>query len=169
MGTFIDAHRATYGVEPICRVLPIAPSTYYEHRARDWELQMLIKARHSAGDAHLTREFLHRVEEYVYATPGDVDAVESVLAGRERISQKLLEGDEDAPDVKLHRGGIRDIEFLTQCLQRLYGRDEHWVRSGGTLFALRKLDDQGLLPDRDFAVLTSSSEFFPGGEHTLKP
>jgi len=31
---FIDAHRATYGVEPICAVLPIAPSTYYLHRAR---------------------------------------------------------------------------------------------------------------------------------------
>lgn len=34
MISFIDDHRALYGVEPICRVLPIAPSTYYEHRAR---------------------------------------------------------------------------------------------------------------------------------------
>ena len=31
---FIDTHRGVYGVEPICRVLPIAPSTYYEHKAR---------------------------------------------------------------------------------------------------------------------------------------
>lgn len=35
MVAFIDRHRAEYGVEPICKVLPIAPSTYYEHRARD--------------------------------------------------------------------------------------------------------------------------------------
>jgi len=34
MITFIDDHRPVYGVEPICRVLPIAPSTYYEHAAR---------------------------------------------------------------------------------------------------------------------------------------
>ena len=34
MIAFIDAHRGTYGVEPICRVLPIAPSTYHEHAAR---------------------------------------------------------------------------------------------------------------------------------------
>jgi putative transposase len=34
MVAFIDEHRAVYGVEPICKVLPIAPSTYYEHRAR---------------------------------------------------------------------------------------------------------------------------------------
>ena len=34
MVTFIDQHRTEYGVEPICDVLPIAPSTYYAHRAR---------------------------------------------------------------------------------------------------------------------------------------
>jgi hypothetical protein len=34
MVSFVGAHREAYGVEPICRVLPIAPSTYYEHRAR---------------------------------------------------------------------------------------------------------------------------------------
>ena len=34
MIAFIDAHREVYGVEPICRMLPIAPSTYYEHAAR---------------------------------------------------------------------------------------------------------------------------------------
>jgi hypothetical protein len=34
MYAFVDAHRAAYGVEPICRVLQVAPSRYYEHRAR---------------------------------------------------------------------------------------------------------------------------------------
>jgi hypothetical protein len=34
MMAFIDAHRDQYGVEPICAQLPIAPSTYYEHKAR---------------------------------------------------------------------------------------------------------------------------------------
>jgi len=35
MVSFIDAYRVRYGVEPICRQLPIAPSTYYEHKARE--------------------------------------------------------------------------------------------------------------------------------------
>ena len=35
MVAFIDAHRAAYGVEPICAVVPIAPSVYYEHKARE--------------------------------------------------------------------------------------------------------------------------------------
>jgi glutamate-ammonia-ligase adenylyltransferase len=141
---------------------------YYEHRARDWELQMLIKARHSAGDAKLTRDFLRGTEEYVYRSPGDFVAVESVLLSRERISKKLRESRGQAIDVKRHRGGIRDIEFLVQCLQRLHGRQDHWVRSGGTLFALRKLNDKGWLSNRDYASLTSAYEFLRKVEHRVQ-
>ena len=141
---------------------------YYEHRARDWELQMLIKARHSAGDAHLTREFLREVGPYVYGSPGDFETVESVLAARERISKKLRESRDNAVDIKLHAGGIRDIEFLTQCLQRLHGGHDPWVRSGGTLFALRKLNDKRLLADADFATLTTCYEFFRKVEHRIQ-
>jgi glutamate-ammonia-ligase adenylyltransferase len=141
---------------------------YYEHRARDWELQMLIKARHSAGDAKPTRDFLRSVEEYVYRSPGDFVAVESILLSRERISKKLRESRGHAIDVKRHRGGIRDIEFLVQCLQRLHGLHDHWVRSGGTLFALRKLNDKGWLSNRDYAALTAAYEFLRKVEHRVQ-
>jgi glutamate-ammonia-ligase adenylyltransferase len=141
---------------------------YYEHRARDWELQMLIRARHSAGEARVTREFLHGVEAYVYGAPADFRAIESVLLSREKMSQKLRESRSSAIDVKLHRGGIRDIEFLTQCLQRLHGGSEPWVRSGSTLQGLRKLNDKGLLSDREYAALTSSYEFLRKLEHRLQ-
>ncbi len=141
---------------------------YYEHRARDWELQMLIKARHSAGDARLTREFLRGVDARIYSTLTDFAAIESILWARERISKKLRESRDDAVDVKLHQGGIRDIEFLTQCLQRLHGGEDPWVRSGGTLFALRKLNDKGFLSDRDFATLTSAYDFLRRVEHRIQ-
>ncbi|MBZ5513275.1 MAG: hypothetical protein LAN62_00235 [Acidobacteriia bacterium] len=141
---------------------------YYEHRARDWELQMLIKARHSAGDTKLTREFLRGVEPYIYGAPGDFEAIESVLLAREKISRRLRESRDETTDVKLHQGGIRDIEFLTQCLQRLHGSEDPWVRSGGTLFALRKLNDKGRLSDRDYAALTSAYEFLRRIEHRIQ-
>lgn len=141
---------------------------YYEHRARDWELQMLIKARHSAGDERLTRQFLHGVESYIYGSPADFGAIESVLLARERISRKLRESRDDSIDVKLHRGGIRDIEFLAQCLQRLHGGHDPWVRSGGTLLALRKLNDKGLISDEDFASLTTAYELLRKVEHRIQ-
>lgn len=141
---------------------------YYGHRARDWELQMLIKARHSAGDARLTRAFLRGVEPFVYGSPADPAAISSVLLSRARITERLLEDHPDSLDVKLHPGGIRDVEFLTQCLQRLYGGREPWVRSGGTLHALRKLNDKDLLSDRDYAALTSAYEFLRRVEHRIQ-
>jgi glutamate-ammonia-ligase adenylyltransferase len=141
---------------------------YYEHRARDWELQMLIKARHSAGDARLTRDFLRGLEPQIYGAPGDFEAVESILWSRERISRKMRDSRGQAVDVKQHQGGIRDIEFLAQCLQRLYGGQDAWVRSGGTLFALRKLNDKGWLSDHEYARLTNSYVFLRKVEHCVQ-
>jgi len=141
---------------------------YYEHRARDWELQMLIKARHSAGDARLTRDFLRGVEPEIYGSPGDFEAVESVLWSRERLSRIMRESGDQAVDVKQHQGGIRDIEFLAQCLQRLYGGQDAWVRSGGTLFALRKLNDKGWLSDHEYARLTNFYVFLRKVEHCVQ-
>ncbi len=141
---------------------------YYDHRARDWEQQMLIKARHSAGDERLTRDFLRGVDRFIFSSPADFAAIETVLRTRERISKKLGENRNEAVDVKLNRGGIRDIEFLTQCLQRLYGGQDPWVRSGGTLLALRKLNDKTWLSDRDYALLTSSYEFLRKVEHRIQ-
>lgn len=141
---------------------------YYEHRARDWELQMLIKARHSAGDEKLTRDFLRGVEGRIYGSTADFAAIETILLSRERISRKLRGSRSEAIDVKLHPGGIRDIEFLTQCLQRLHGGRDPWVRSGGTLLALRKLNDKGLLSDKDYASLTTAYEFLRKVEHMVQ-
>lgn len=141
---------------------------YYEHRGRDWELQMLIKARHSAGDSKLTRDFLRGVEPYIYGSPTDFEAVESVLWAREKVSQRMRETRGNAIDVKRHQGGIRDIEFLTQCLQRLMGGEDPWVRSGGTLLALRKLNDKGWLSDSEYAALTSAYEFLRKVEHRVQ-
>lgn len=141
---------------------------YYEHRARDWELQMLIKARHSAGDEKLTRDFLRGVESRIYGAEADFAAIETILLSREKISRKLQARGVETIDVKLQPGGIRDIEFLTQCLQRLHGGRDPWVRSGGTLLALRKLNDKGHLSDRDYAALTTAYEFLRKVEHLVQ-
>lgn len=141
---------------------------YYDHRARGLELQMLMKARHSAGDPRLTREFLHGVEPYIYRSSDDNSAVRSDLSERENNSVDQHASRDGTIDVRFHRGGIHDIEFLVQRLQCLHGASDPWVRSGGTLLALRKLNDKGLLSDADFARLTSAYEFFRKVEHFIQ-
>src|SRR6201999_166130 len=75
---------------------------------------------------------------------------------------------EEALDVKLARGGIRDIEFLVQCLQRLHGGRERWVRHGGTLLALSRLQDKDLLSPAEYSRLANAYQFLRHVEHRLQ-
>src|SRR5579864_4854119 len=143
---------------------------YYQTRARDWELQMLIKARLAAGDPEAGRELLRSVEPLIYSTTLDFSAVEAVSATRERISEKLSRRRlaKFAFDIKLAPGGIRDIEFLVQCLQRLHGGQVPWVRHGGTMLALARLSDKDLLSAAEYARLVSAYRFLRNLEHRLQ-
>ncbi len=146
---------------------------YYASRGRDWELQMLIKARVAAGDPRPGRALLNFVEPLIYKTTIDFRTVEAVSETRARMHEKLhLEkqrhGKPAGADVKLARGGIRDIEFLVQCLQRLHGGRDPWVRHGGTLLALSRLRDKELLSPLEYARLASAYQFMRHLEHRLQ-
>ncbi|HYL35538.1 MAG TPA: glutamine-synthetase adenylyltransferase [Bryobacteraceae bacterium] len=145
-------------------------NNYYRTRARDWELQMLIKARVAAGDGEAGRELLRSVEPLIYSTTLDFSAVEAVSVTRERISEKLNRRrlSKAAFDIKLAPGGIRDIEFLVQCLQRLWGGQVPWVRHGGTMLALARLSDKDLLSAAEYARLISAYRFLRNLEHRLQ-
>jgi glutamate-ammonia-ligase adenylyltransferase len=144
--------------------------TYYEQRARDWEKQMLIKARISAGEPEPGAGLLEFVEPLIYQSSLDFRAVEAVSETRQRISEKLAarRGLKNGLDIKLTPGGIRDIEFLAQCLQRLHGGRDQWVRHGGTMFALFRLRDKGLLSGGEYARLAAAYQFLRYLEHRLQ-
>src|SRR5262249_32639124 len=97
-------------------------------------------------------------------------AIETALQARDRIAsrRKSVRPLADELDVKLDTGGIRDIEFLVQCLQRVHGGKERWLRSSGTLFALQKLHDKQHISGSDFQQLTSAYEFLRKVEHRLQ-
>jgi glutamate-ammonia-ligase adenylyltransferase len=142
---------------------------YYLKRARDWELQMLIKARVAAGETAPGRTLLECVEPRVYSSTLDFSAVEAVSETRVRIGEKLAaRRGESRNDIKLLPGGIRDIEFLVQCLQRLHGGREPWVRHGSTLFALFRLRDKGFLSGSQYARLVGAYQFLRNLEHRLQ-
>lgn len=142
--------------------------SYYQTRARDWELQMLIKARAAAGDIATGRALLDAAEQRIYSTTLDFTAVEQMSATRDRIDEKLAARRGAGCDVKLVRGGIRDIEFLVQCLQRLHGGRVAWLRHGGTLLALSRLHDKNLLSPTEYWRLASAYQFLRHLEHRLQ-
>jgi glutamate-ammonia-ligase adenylyltransferase len=146
---------------------------YYGLAAHDWERQALIKVRHSAGETSLSREFIRRVQPEVYTEQINFAAIKTALVAREKMQLRghpsaVAEIPAQSVNVKIDRGGIRDIEFLVQCLQRVYGGAEPWLRSGGTLFSLQKLHDKLHISGKEFHDLTSAYEFLRHLEHRLQ-
>ena len=151
--------------------LPLsAAKEYYAKRARDWELQMLIKARVAAGDRAVGQVLLASVENAIYATTLDFSTIETMSEARERIGEKVARRKlkKQDLDVKLTRGGIRDIEFLAQCMQRLHGSRDASVRSGNTLSALSLLHEKGFLSETEWSRLVSAYRFLRHLEHRLQ-
>jgi glutamate-ammonia-ligase adenylyltransferase len=144
---------------------------YYAEVAHDWEQQAMIKVRRSAGDTALARQFIRGVQPYIYTERLNFAAIETALQARRRMTSRRMRAAaerEGRINVKVDRGGIRDIEFLVQCLQRVYGGSERWLRSGGTLFSLQKLHDKNHISGKEFHELTTAYEFLRTVEHRLQ-
>ena len=141
---------------------------YYFNRARDWELQMLIKSRPVAGDRRLGRHFLNMVTPRIYRTTTDFSQIEKLAESRDRIRKQRARNGGAGINVKLDPGGIRDIEFLVQCLQRLHGGRDPSLRSGGTLFALQRLRQKEYIAAADYDRLASAYRYLRKVEHRLQ-
>jgi glutamate-ammonia-ligase adenylyltransferase len=147
---------------------------YYQRRAREWELQMLLRARGCAGSRRLATRLLETVAERIYPPhPEAAVLAAGVRSAREAIREQLQRHRATGRrrgevDVKLDAGGIREIEFLTQYLQRLYGGAEAWVRSGHTQQALQRLHDKGRIAGSEFQQLSSAYTLLRHVEHRLQ-
>lgn len=154
------AFRVDLRLRPEGRVGPLVLSldgyrAYYAERAETWERQALLKARACAGDAAVGARFVELARQVAYRPGADERVVAAIRAMKREIDRHLTEraGEARATNVKLGRGGIREIEFLVQALQLLYGGDDPWLRERHTLKALFRLTERGYLaPDRGRAL-----------------
>jgi glutamate-ammonia-ligase adenylyltransferase len=151
---------------PLVRTLA-SHEAYYKQWARTWEFQALLKARPIAGDAELGQQWMDVVTPLVWQAADRPDVVADVRAMRQRVEQSLSARDATR-EIKLGRGGIRDIEFAVQLLQLVHGRGDENLRTGTTLTALRALTDGGYVGRADGEALTSSYCFLRTVEHRLQ-
>jgi glutamate-ammonia-ligase adenylyltransferase len=123
--------------------------TYHRERAELWERQALLKARVAAGDERVGARFMDFARDVVYRPGLDERILPAVGAMKQGIDRELSRrGESLASNVKLGRGGIREIEFIVQALQLLYGGDDPWLRERNSLKALFRLTERGYLaPD----------------------
>jgi glutamate-ammonia-ligase adenylyltransferase len=141
---------------------------YYSQWGQTWERMMLIKARCVAGDASLAAEFLEMVQPFRYARslPGHV--LNEIAAMKQRIETEVVRSGELDRNVKLGRGGIREIEFVVQTLQLLQGGRLPFLQSSQTLPALAKMAQYGVLEESTTRDLSEAYGFLRKVEHRLQ-
>ena len=118
---------------------------YFADRAELWERQALIKARACAGDAAVAARFFELTRPFVFRPGLDAGIVEQVRGMKQEIDRAQRAKGGERRNVKLGRGGIREVEFLVQALQLLYAGDDPWLRGGNSLRALFRLTERGYL------------------------
>jgi glutamate-ammonia-ligase adenylyltransferase len=144
--------------------------SYYAERAELWERQALVKARVSAGAERVGARFAEMVREVVYR-PGQDERIVQAIRGMKREIDRALDrraGEGGRDNVKLGRGGIREIEFLVQALQLLYGGDDAWLRERNTLKALFRLAERGYLAPALVRALSDAYVHLRTVEHRLQ-
>jgi glutamate-ammonia-ligase adenylyltransferase len=118
-----------------------AAYTYYETLGQNWERAALIKARPVAGDIALGMRFLDTLAPFIWRKYFDYAAIADIAAMKRQI-QSVRGRDEivvAGHDVKLGRGGIREIEFFVQTQQLIFGGKRPWLRGNRTLDMLEAL------------------------------
>lgn len=143
-------------------------ATYYENWAEPWEFQALIKARQVAGDTALGTSFLQMVTPFAYRRHLPSQFVDFIRRNKERMERKVLLEGRSGTNVKLGRGGIRDIEFAVQMLQLRTGGLQPIVRSPNTLSAIGRLRQEGLLDGDTADELADDYVFLRTVEHRLQ-
>ena len=151
---------------PLVRTLA-SHEAYYRRWARTWEFQALLKARPVAGDLDLGRRYLQTIAPLVWTAADGEHFVTDVQAMRRRVEESLPGRVADR-ELKLGRGGLRDVEFAVQLLQLVHGRADETLRSGSTLEALEALAEGGYVGRDDAAGLAEAYRFLRTAEHRLQ-
>jgi [glutamine synthetase] adenylyltransferase / [glutamine synthetase]-adenylyl-L-tyrosine phosphorylase len=140
---------------------------YYQRWAHTWEFQALLKARPIAGDAELGQSYVDAVAPLVWQAADRKDFVADVQAMRRRVADHVPSDLADR-ELKLGRGGLRDVEFAVQLLQLVHGRADEALRVRSTVDALRALGRGGYVGRDDAGNLRASYEFLRMLEHRLQ-
>jgi glutamate-ammonia-ligase adenylyltransferase len=160
-----EAYLLDAEIRPEGRRGPLARSLdsyrrYYEEWAEPWEILAMVRARPIAGDEEVTGAFRELIEPVVWHENVSESFIRSIRDIKSRVEKERIPPGED-PDyhLKLGKGSLSDIEFLTQLLQIQHGFDEPALRVPGTLDALSHLRDHDLLTRAEEETLRESYIF----------
>ena len=170
-----DGHifRVDMRLRPHGRLSPLAADlestlNYYVQYGQAWERQALIKARPVAGDFELGKEFIEQTRPFAFPRYFDDETLDAIREIKQQKEAEIADRRQTDIEVKLGRGGIRDIEFTVQILQMLNGGRMLEFRTSNTLDAIKALDTRGILRAFEATSLASNYAFMRRVEHRLQ-
>ncbi|MCZ7583901.1 MAG: hypothetical protein M5R36_11480 [Deltaproteobacteria bacterium] len=126
LGTHGAGLRVDLRLRPGGQYGPLAASlasaeAHYEYFGQAWERQMLVRARAIAGSGALGEAFIDTLRPFVYRRRMDPAALAEIRRVKRRIDAEVAVAAGGDENVKLSRGGIRELEYVVQTYQLLYG------------------------------------------------
>ena len=141
---------------------------YYETLGETFERFAMIKARPIAGDMSLGHRFIEMIRPFVYRKYLDHAAIEELARYKARSDREIAARDSTDRNVKVGRGGIREIELFTQVFQLIYGGTHPELQSANTLAALDSLQRLDYVEETVSRDLGQAYEFLRRVEHRLQ-
>jgi [glutamine synthetase] adenylyltransferase / [glutamine synthetase]-adenylyl-L-tyrosine phosphorylase len=147
-----------------------AAAIYYESMGQNWERAAMIKARAAAGDIGLGMEFLLRLKPYIWRKYLDFAAIADVQSLKRQIHAVKGHGTiaVHGHNMKLGRGGIREIEFFVQTQQLIAGGRNPALRGLRTLDMLDALAEAKWISQAAADELKTAYRFMRGIEHRIQ-
>jgi len=147
-----------------------AAEAYYESVGQNWERAAMIKARPVAGDIEAGEAYLHRLRPYIWRKNLDFAAIQDVHSIKRQINAhrggaKIAV---NGHNIKLGRGGIREIEFFCQTQQLIWGGRVPQLRTRATVETLRTLAQIGRIDTATADEMTEAYSFLRTLEHRLQ-
>ena len=152
---------------PLARSLE-SMENYYSGFGETWERIALIKARGIAGSRELAYDFLRLHQPFIYPKSATPDLLEEIANIKHRIERDVVGSEKLDRDVKLGRGGIREIEFIVQTLQLIHGARHPFLQEPNMLKALYALRELDLLPREEVLALDNAYRFLRRVEHRVQ-
>ena len=144
-----------------------ALENYYHDQGRDWERYAMIKARAVTGEPEQIHELMNILRPFSYRKYVDFSAFESLRDMKNRIRQETVRRNLNH-NVKLGRGGIREIEFIAQAFQLIRGGQEIELQQPNIFKVFDYLKQNEYLPFEAVKDLLAAYHFLRDTEHAIQ-
>ncbi|ABA89410.1 glutamate--ammonia ligase adenylyltransferase [Syntrophotalea carbinolica DSM 2380] len=141
---------------------------YYEHWGQSWERCAMLKAKPIAGSLALGEQLLDYLEPFIYRRFLDYTMIEDLKLMKQKINRNLTREREGELNLKLGRGGIREIEFFIQAIQLVHSGKKPELRERNSLKALALLRREGLADEETYNTLSEAYIFLRTTEHRIQ-